>query len=116
MAKKEKLKYDFLEKDWHTPNTYDINYKDVPTTSGVYMLVWVDFKILDYVSIPNREILYIGSAKNLANRYKGHLVLRLLKKTHGYIQFHFQECENYYAREKELIKNFHPIFNIQHNG
>jgi excinuclease UvrABC nuclease subunit len=105
----------FLEKEWHTPNTFDRNFKAIPKLPGVYMLVCVN---IDSLLIQNleREILYIGSAKNLLQRYTGHNVLRIVKLTHGYIQFHFKECENYYQYEIELIKEFNPIFNKQHNA
>lgn len=109
-------KFPFLQTEWCTPNTYDTNFREVPSTPGVYMLVWVDLRLSAKSKIPEQEILYIGSAKNLLQRYNGHEILRVLRKTHGYIQFHFQECENYYQREIELIKKFTPIFNTQHNG
>jgi excinuclease UvrABC nuclease subunit len=62
------------------------------------------------------NILYIGSAKNLLDRYKGHEVKRLLNRSYRFVFFHFHETENYRAIEVELIKSVRPKFNYQHNG
>lgn len=105
------IQFIFDPKKWHTPNTYDSNFCSVPETSGVYLLV---APLVDYVSKEIfYNILYVGSAKNLAQRYKGHEVLRLLKEVYGYVQFYFRNEVNYRSEEKELIRLIQPKFNKQ---
>lgn len=97
----------FYPNDWHTPNTYDTNYKEPGNISGVYLLVEPN-----YANNTN-NILYVGSAKNLKQRYKKHEVLRILKETYGYIRFYFKEEINYRSVEKFLIKQIQPKYNKQ---
>lgn len=97
------------EQDWETPNTYDNNFQPVPEKSGVYLLVhWP----LDGRS---KEILYVGCAKNLKQRYEKHEVLRTLCNVFDYIRFYFKETEDYIKNEKFLIQAIRPKFNTQYN-
>lgn len=102
---------DNLNRNWYTPNTYDTNYKNVPGKSGVYMLV-------KYPTLLNEspKILYVGSTKNLSERYKNHEVLRFLKFHYGYVRFYFNEVLDFIEVEKFLIKKIRPPYNTQHNG
>ena len=104
----------FYPEDWNTPNTYDSNFKSPPERSGVYLLVHPNIdlknKTLEY------QIMYVGSAKDLAQRYDRHEVRRFLNEVYGYIQFYFKETDNYKLVEIDLIKSIRPKFNKQHNG
>jgi excinuclease UvrABC nuclease subunit len=96
---------------WLTPNTYDKNFSFPDNSSGVYLLVNT---ILSYTNKKvKREILYVGSSSNLIERYSKHEVMRVLKKTHDYIQFFFVKTENYKEIEKSLIKQIQPKHNTQ---
>lgn len=107
---KEKI---FKEQDWHTPNTYDGNYKAVPSCCGVYLLAI--FQLFS-PGIPKGQIVYVGSSKNLAKRYNNHEVIRKLEEKDHYVRFYFKPCENFIEEEKSLIKSIRPKFNIIHNG
>jgi len=94
--------------DWKTPNTYGNNYEQPPQESGVYLLVRPfegDKQIFD--------IMYIGSAKWLYQRYERHEVLRVLSEVYGYVQFYWIRDDNYKETEKKLIKQYQPKFNKQ---
>lgn len=99
-----------IETEWFTPNTYNKNFKSPPTTSGVYFfVVYTHPQDLG-------NIVYVGSAKNILQRYTGHQVKTTLFQMYWYVKFYFTECENCREKEKRLIKKFNPRFNIQHNG
>ena len=100
------FKQDF--RGWETPNTYDTNFADPPQESGVYV-------ITRFVSLSDgiREIVYVGSAKNLYQRYQRHEVRRVLQVIYGHTQFWFIKCLDYREFEKSLIKRFQPKFNKQ---
>lgn len=106
MAKED---FQFIEENWYTPNTYDANFKEPPTTPGIYLLVLFDLKT------GGKEILYVGSAKNLSQRYGRHEVLRTLKIIYEYVRFYFKECEDYKTEEIKMIKLIRPKFNKQFN-
>jgi len=101
----------FKPEEWFTPNTYDNNFKFPTENSGIYLIVYPTFdddsKEFDY------EILYIGSAKNLRQRYEKHEVMRVLREVYNYIQFYFKEESEYRKIEKQLIKQIQPRFNKQ---
>lgn len=94
-----------IDGDWYSPNTYSEKFKQIPESPGVY-----------YFSLLDGEVLYVGSAKNLKNRYRGHEVKRLLNRLYKYIYFNFMVTEDYILTERELIKSLKPKFNHQHNG
>jgi excinuclease UvrABC nuclease subunit len=101
----------FKANEWLTPNTYDTNFKPVPASSGVYLLVR---PVLDSVKKKYiYNILYVGSSKSLSIRYRSHEVLRILTETYGYIQFYFKEEEDYKEVEKNLINIIQPKYNKQ---
>ena len=108
----------FYPESWYTPNTYDNHFQNPTQKSGVYLLVyplWFDqYKKKDLpVNNDQYDILYVGSAKNLYQRYQKHEVLRILRETYGYIQFYFKEYTNYKEIEKQLIKQIQPRYNKQ---
>lgn len=103
--------FSFSPNLWSTPNTYGTNFKDVPNTPGVYLLVNAEFSN-DLKSV-NHTILYVGSSKCLRVRYKSHEVLRTLRSMHDYIQFYFIETKDYINTEKLLIKSIKPKYNKQ---
>jgi excinuclease UvrABC nuclease subunit len=106
--------FKFDEQEWFTPNTYCSNFEYPPNKPGVYLLVNPIVNFAD--KTVSNEILYVGSAKSLAQRYRGHEVLRLLTEVYGYIRFYFLEQSNYRTVEIQLIKAIRPRFNKQHNG
>jgi excinuclease UvrABC nuclease subunit len=94
--------------DWKTPNSYGVEYENPPQESGVYLLVRpFEGKKIIY------EIIYIGSAKWLYQRYERHEVRRVLTTVYGYIQFYWKRELNYKEVEKNLIKQYQPKFNSQ---
>lgn len=103
------IDFNLLESDWNTENTYDKNYKEIPSSSGVYLIVGVNFYPFD------RKIIYVGSSKNLKQRNNGHSVINKYKSNYDHIQFYFKECGNCLQFEIELIKKINPIYNFQHN-
>lgn len=94
---------------WYTPNTYDTNFMPPPSKPGVYLITLPDFENGILVS----EILYVGSAKRLKERYKSHEVLSKAKERHGYVQFYFRVEDDYMRVEKQLIKTIQPRYNTQ---
>ena len=99
----------FNHLEWKTPNTYNSNYSSVTENSGVYVFTSTTFE----ENRLNFEILYVGSAKNLKQRYKNHEVKKILCEIYNYIQFYFVEEKNYREIEKTLIKTMQPKFNKQ---
>ena len=101
--------------EWHTPNTYDTNFKYPPEAPGVYL--FYAFKTFQDIG-RDGEIVYIGSSKNLAQRKSRHEVLRMLERHYRYIQFYFREIDTDYKDiEKTLIQVVKPKYNTQHvNG
>lgn len=108
---KNQKQFIFNENEWYTPNTYNSNFKSPSNKSGVYLIVLPIFDLIDQVV--NYDIVYIGSAKDLLNRYKSHEVLRFLKNNFNYVQFYFNECIDYKNAEKNLIKLVQPKLNKQ---
>jgi hypothetical protein len=106
---REEFKEEFAE--WRTPNTYDSDFGDPPKVSGVYILV---SPFRDIMNIKfDYNILYIGSAKDLLQRYGRHEVRRVLQEVYGYIQFYWKEYPNYREVERAYITRFKPKFNTQ---
>ena len=93
--------------EWFTENTYNINFKKTPNKSGVYFLVGINF-------IPiTKEIIYVGSSKNLKKRYMNHEVIRNESSNYDFIKFYFIECDDFLTEEKKLIKKIQPKLNKQ---
>jgi len=105
-----------FESNWFTINSYNNDFKYPEKTSGVYMLVKCDVSEYGLNSGYKKEIVYIGSSKNLKQRYQRHEVIKILKEVYDYIQFYFRETQNYRTEEIKLIKLHKPKFNKQHNG
>lgn len=102
---------DFDPYKTNTHNTYDKNYKAIPNTPGVYFIVSWKFDNDNKKSI--YDILYIGSAKNLKQRYTRHEVMRALKYHYDFLKFYFIEIDNQLEHEKKLIKKYQPKYNTQ---
>lgn len=102
--------FEFIEIDWETPNTYDRNFRTPPTTSGVYLITVLH---IDSKNRGTYEIVYVGSAKNLLQRYGKHEVLRIVREDNQCVQFYFKEVENYREVEKNLIRIIQPKYNKQ---
>ena len=97
--------------DWFTPNTYDKNYMNPPERCGVYLLVNPHLDLLKRTSDP--IIIYVGSTKNLHERYAHHEIIRSFADNNIYIQFYFKECASYIETEKKLINIIQPKLNKQ---
>jgi hypothetical protein len=94
---------------WSSPTTYDNTYKEPPITSGVYAIVTIDYFSKELI------LQYIGSTSNLFARYHGHPVLKKLRKD-NYASFFFKEIPHgFYDEEINLIKEWKPFLNKQHN-
>jgi len=100
--------------DFKTPNTYGENFSVVPKVSGVYFYVTPYYEDNPLFGYDFYKILYIGSSKNLYNRYNNHEVGRVLKNICN-VQFYFVETKDYISIEKNLINKIKPICNYQHN-
>lgn len=99
----------FCESEWNTERTYNNNFKTIPNTCGVYLLVNRTYNNTK----TNYEILYVGSSKNLKQRYNKHEVLRLLKEFYNDVVFYFVETNNYITTERNLIQQTKARFNKQ---
>lgn len=89
----------------------ELNLKDFPKESGVYYIISDD------------EIIYVGSSKNLKNRFAKHLdsirhadkatsqkeLYQFLSENPFTVEFQLEE--NYREKEQELIDKYHPRFN-----
>lgn len=108
------LRDEFMEKiivEWHTPHTYDSNYRAAPKFPGVYCLImWRD---LSYAKKTARELIYIGASKNLSQRNKTHEVIENVYASYpsSFIQFYFKETLHCWEEEKELIRMYQPLLN-----
>jgi len=106
MADKDIYNYFFK---WSSPTTYDNTFKEPPLTPGVYAIVTIDFFTKKLI------LQYIGSTSNLFARYHGHPVLKKLRKD-NYASFFFKEIPHgFYDEEINLIKEWKPFLNKQHN-
>jgi len=104
--------------DWKTPNSYDNNCEKPINKAGVYAIVKTklsyNFKKKRYKS----KIMYIGSSGSLVKRITSHEVYSTLLKNCNnkhHVRIFFKYDENYKELEKQLIKKYKPLLNIQHN-
>lgn len=104
-------KFLFKPEKWKTPNTYDRNFMEPPKRPGVYLLIVPNFDLINKRA--DYSIKYVGSAKDLKQRYDRHEVRRFLQAQGLYVQFYFTETDNYREYEKELIKIIQPQYNKQ---
>ncbi len=100
------------EGTWFTPNSYDKDFRPVPDSPGVYVIIAYVSRGMIYKKV---GIVYVGSAINLRVRYEKHEVLRHCKVIYDYVQFHFREEINFREVEKKMIQLIRPKFNIQYN-
>lgn len=100
-------KFTFDESEWNTNRTYNRNYAPVPSSPGVYLIVYTDKHL-------NNEILYVGSSYNLKQRYLRHEVLRILQEVYGNdVRFYFKVEPDYKNVEINLIRQTKARFNKQ---
>lgn len=101
--------------DWPTPNTYDPKFKEPPKTAGVYVIYAKRIGVgIEHLITGKDECVYVGSSKNLFERYDKHPVRN--KKGFVCYVFYWLEEPNYYEVEKTMIKILRPALNKQHNG
>lgn len=100
--------------DWHTPNCYS-DAIDPPDKSGVYLIVKHDGLFTN--GNLNKDIIYIGSSKNLLNRFRSHEVYKIARALlpDAHINFYFREVESFKEYEKELIQKISPAINVMFN-
>lgn len=100
--------------DWHTPNCYS-DAVDPPNKSGVYLIVKYDGSFT--AEEQNKEIIYVGSSKNLSARLRSHEVYKIARALlpDAYINFYFREAELFKEYEKELIQKISPAINVMFN-
>ncbi len=94
--------------EWKSPNADGFSFSSIPEKSGVY--VFVGFKKINF-SLKYSGIVYIGSSRNLLQRYEAHDVIGKIDYYYDYYQFYFKETINYIAEEKMLIRTINPRFN-----
>jgi hypothetical protein len=101
-----------MHTNWYSPNTYGSNYGEPPSSSGVYCIK--EYSHLEKSS----RVVYVGSSKDLLARYKGHPVLKKLRKSsdyHSYLFYWRNTPYGWYDLEIALIKRLKPKHNKQHN-
>ncbi len=85
-----------------------------PKSKGVYILF-----VLNCIT-KKRQILYIGSSKNINRRINdpSHFYRLALNILSNEYLIYSMSCliHNYKEVEKQMIKHFRPPLNIQHNG
>lgn len=103
----------FLD-SWQTPNSYSNSFAPLPNGPGIYLLVLATWRD----GVLNHQILYVGMSRNVANRFKGHEVKKICQKVFkdDYIKVYFKQCpiDDLRTRERKLIKQFNPPYNLQH--
>ncbi len=91
---------------WKTPNTYSKDYEHPSINPGIYCIV-------AFTSQTENQVVYIGSAKNLKQRYERHELLRFCREIYDHCIFYWREEINYKEVEKQLIQEQQPKFNKQ---
>jgi excinuclease UvrABC nuclease subunit len=112
MIKNNKKVFD--PETWLTPNSYSNNFASLPNGAGVYLLVRATWH-----PAPSWEVLYVGQSINIAQRLRGHEIKKLCDRQpipHSYVQIYFKRVAKQHlrTREKQLIKQLNPPFNLQH--
>lgn len=102
--------------EWFTPDTYDTNYKELPQTPGVYLLVLRE--VFPEKRRMDRTLIYVGSSDNLAIRCRSHPIKnKALREYKGdaivSVARYFKECDDYRVVEKNLIKSTQARYNKQ---
>ena len=102
-----------LEDDgWRTEQTYSKNFTQVPTSSGVYLVI--AYEPGDLCARGEASVLYAGMSTNLAKRKSGHAVISEIDATGRYPFFYFKEYPREEIRiiERNLIQKYNPPYNI----
>lgn len=105
------MKFDLSK--WKTPDTFDSAlFGSLPRSSGIYLLVHISEAGHSY----KHEVMYIGQSVNLAERLRNHEIRKMLNKRCGYVHVYFRRCpkDRLRTRERKLIKELNPPFNLQH--
>lgn len=104
------MKIQIFKHTWTVVSCHHQTLSKLPTTSNVYMIFVKPFKK------KRRKIVYIGVTKNLKSRFKGHEILRLLKRNE--YMFEIQLFFNSFgchgtnkSKERGLIHKHTPVFN-----
>ena len=100
-----------MKKQTHTWQTHEFG---VPAVAGVYCVISYN------LDTQKKELLYIGSSKNIRERLSkiAHPYNILYKKYRPSILLTTKSkvCSNYIKKEKELIKRLQPRYNILHKS
>ncbi len=109
---KNEFKRDFIRSVWKSQQTYTSNFDLCPKTSGVYAIESCNMNI-ESNDFLRSEIIYIGKAKNLMNRKRGHEVLRIARPIlkDCLLKFYWFETNDYHNLERMLIEIYKPIIN-----
>lgn len=107
-----KKKIKFIGLKWSMYNVISRGFVGgLPSSKGIYVVVIVRD------GSNEKEIVYIGSSRNLPTRLYCHPIINLLRKNKkGFeiaVLFHVMECDNLSLRlfEKGLILEHWPVFN-----
>lgn len=105
----------FSFSEWHSLNRYDPGPGDLPRSSGVYIIALIGLPPENF-----EKVLYVGMSKNIKKRVTGqHKILKMCRKLEtpeNMIQIYFRQFPQtgLAKREKSLIQELDPPFNIIH--
>lgn len=104
----------FVSTEWKTPDTYDRNFAELPSSQGIYLLVECNVDPENFY----HRVLYVGSSSNLKNRLsRRHEKLELARNLFPYVQRYFAEVTGDVLKtEIQFIKRFNPPLNIVHKN
>jgi len=103
--------------EWFTPNTYTSKiYSCLPKASGIYAIVKATLDL--YNRRCEKEVMYVGMSQNIAQRYSGHEIRKMIEEDLGedplpWLQIYFFRCsDNLRDVEREIISGINPPYNI----
>lgn len=105
---------------WKTPNTYDgDDLGDLPRGPGVYLLIRtsiVQDRSAKWGQRIVRHVLYVGMSNNVSRRITTHEIIKALARKRDFVEVWFKRCPaaRLRIREKKLIQEFDPPYNIIH--
>lgn len=110
MAKDIQLLQELEADGWRYLLDSERDCKETPKVSGVYC--FVRFDTLRKVT----EVVYVGKSKDLSVRLKPwHKIEHRFDNRFGNLFCYIKPTEDFHSIEKEYIKKYTPMFNIQHN-
>jgi excinuclease UvrABC nuclease subunit len=113
-----------VQDGWRTPDSYSNDFEPLPPSPGVYLISLIKF--IRNQSSTTPQVLYVGKSTNLIERLSNHeVVAEIRDQVPPYcletginysIQRWFKNLDLTLigAAEIELIKQYHPAFNLQH--